>query len=182
MPKKYDAQGRLVTPLDSLNADLNAAAANKASQLETQTVEFLFKKFRLPSAVKTALYRARFSLGERRCLLLEDFYAQYPSFPIRLVVKQYKNSGISRLSSLFLSFGSQPFVKDLEKLLEDASHPVQGLVHSWPFIPQGMVLHNYPAESSVVGGRFCYTREDGSIWFWEPLLNLFSSISWLPGE
>lgn len=182
MPQKPDAEGRLRTPLDELNRDLRMVEADLRTQFETRTVELLFQKFRLPGAAKAAIYQHRLADDGLRHLTLADFYAQYPTFPVRLSVRCYpKLSKQLRLSSLFLTFGSQPFVRDLEEILEESAQRIQGIVHPWPYIPQGMVLHNYPCES-LHGGRFVYTREDGGEWFWEPLPRLLQGIRWQPGE
>lgn len=146
---------------------------------------FLFQHFGLPAQIKRELERTCMERTGEHGLLLEDFHDRVLDLPIWLVRGRFRKLPKTlTISTMFNSFSSQPFVtayQDLYAGLDEGlvASRTFGLVHPWPYIPQGMVLHNRPPELLVPGVRMqCVigTKKKREILTWEPLVNLLHAI------
>jgi hypothetical protein len=156
-------------------SDGKSFARRDHERFEAGVVEHLCKHFRLPSKAKSAM-RSQFGArtGEYR-LTLDAFYEQFPACPVYFVARVFRKvamkSTVSRLLSRFLE---QAFTKAFAGLDDDVPVDIQdshaiALVFPWPYLPDGMVLHNRTRENDTAGGRFTWVSATGAYLTMEPM-------------
>lgn len=183
------------TPLDGQAGSLDEFQGKFVDAFESGVVECIFAHFKLPAEVKHQMldeFRTTFGLGfgAQPRLVLPMFYSHYAEFPIYLVVKRFKSwTKTLTLSRAMNTFGRDPLVKAWETLADDIPEEFadksRGIVHPWPNVAHGMVLHNraldqerlkmpkkYKDEQGRGRARLLYETQRGELLTWEPLVNL----------